>query len=120
VRITLSKARNVAARHRQGKRDVRRENLKRQAEGSRGTATGTILDKIDSDGPTPAEAVLLNEALECRFKLLSDPVLRQIAQWKLEGYTNAEIAAQLHCTQRTVERKLERIRIYWQNVKDER
>ena len=74
---------------------------------------GTILDQIDSDGPTPAEAALLNEALERRFQMLKDPGLHQIALWKLEGYTNAEIAEQLECTLRTVERKLERIRAYW-------
>ncbi len=74
----------------------------------------TILDQIDSDGPTPAEAALLNEALERRFQMLKDPNLHQIALWKLEGYTNPEIAAQLECTVRTVERKLERIRGYWE------
>ena len=36
-----------------------------------------------------------------------------IAQKKLEGYTNQEIAQELKCTLRTVERKLERIRTYW-------
>jgi DNA-directed RNA polymerase specialized sigma24 family protein len=81
---------------------------------------GTILDRIDSDGPTPAEAALLNEALERRFQMLKDPNLRQIALWKLEGYTNAEIAARLDCTLRTVERKLERIRGYWETARDER
>ena len=39
--------------------------------------------------------------------MLKDPGLRQIALWKLEGYTNPEIAAQLDCTVRAVERKLE-------------
>ncbi len=45
--------------------------------------------------------------------MLNDPGLRQIAFWKLEGYTNEEIAEKLECTLRTVERKLERIRAYW-------
>jgi DNA-directed RNA polymerase specialized sigma24 family protein len=113
VRITLRKARNAANRHRQGRRDVRRETRKSGAEDSHANGTGTVLDQIDFDGPTPAEAALLNEALERRMKLLSEAPLRQIAHWKLEGYTNAEIAAELRCTQRTVERKLERIRFYW-------
>ena len=63
---------------------------------------------------------MLNEALERRFQMLNDPDLRQIALWKLEGHTNAEIAAQLDCTLRTVERKLERIRAYWESARDER
>ncbi len=119
VRITLRQARNTATRHLQGKRDVRREDgpvAGRSDEGRR----ATILDQIDSDGPTPAEAALMNEALERRFQMLKDPALRQIALWKLEGYTNPEIAAQLECTVRTVERKLERIRAYWEMDSDER
>ena len=113
VRITLRKARNTANRHLQGKRDVRREDPEAAADRSGGDLPGTILDQIDSDGPTPAEAALLNEALERRFEMLKDPALRQIALWKLEGSTNAEIAERLQCTLRTVERKLERIRAYW-------
>ena len=119
VRITLRKARNTANRHLQGKRDVRREDAE-AADGPGEDLPGTILDRIDSDGPTPAEAALLNEALERRFQMLKDPDLRQIALWKLEGYTNPEIATKLDCTVRTVERKLERIRTYWETARDER
>jgi DNA-directed RNA polymerase specialized sigma24 family protein len=119
VRITLRKARNAANRHLQGKRDVRREDAE-AADRPGEEPLGTILDQIDSDGPTPAEAALLNEALERRFQMLKDPDLRQIALWKLEGYTNPEIATKLDCTVRTVERKLERIRTYWETARDER
>jgi DNA-binding CsgD family transcriptional regulator len=52
--------------------------------------------------------------------MLNDPDLRQIAFCKLEGYTNQEIAARLDCTVRTVERKLEGIRAYWDTAGDER
>jgi DNA-directed RNA polymerase specialized sigma24 family protein len=113
VHITLPKARNTANRHHQAKRDVRREETEPTREQVEEDATGAILDQIDSDGPTPAEAALLNEALETRFRLLIDPGLRQIAMWKLEGYTNNEVAGKLECTLRTVERKLERVRAYW-------
>ncbi len=46
--------------------------------------------------------------------LLDDP-LRRIALWKLDGYTNEEIAGagMMDCAVRTVERKLERIRGIW-------
>jgi DNA-directed RNA polymerase specialized sigma24 family protein len=119
VQITLRKARNAANRHLQGKRDVRRED---EAAAGRSGADlpPPILDQIDSDGPTPAEAALMNEALERRFQMLKDPELQRIALRKLEGYTNPEIAAQLRCTVRTVERKLERIRAYWEKDSDER
>jgi DNA-directed RNA polymerase specialized sigma24 family protein len=120
VQITIRKARNTANRHRQGKRDVRREDAEAAVKDRRSELAGTILDQIDSDGPTRAEAALLNEALERRFQMLNDPDLHQIALWKLEGHTNAEIAAQLDCTVRTVERKLKRIRAYRETARDER
>ena len=68
---------------------------------------------MDAAEPTPAEAAVLNEALEQRLQALPDPELRQIALGKLEGWTNREIADRRGCTERTVERKLERIRARW-------
>jgi DNA-directed RNA polymerase specialized sigma24 family protein len=44
---------------------------------------------------------------------LGDPILQSVATWKLEGYTNHEIAARLGCVTKTVERKLARIRGKW-------
>jgi RNA polymerase sigma factor (sigma-70 family) len=62
--------------------------------------------------PTPEEAAAMAD--ECR-RLLDqlDPDLRQIALWKVEGYTNEEIARRLDCVPRTVERKISRIRLLW-------
>ncbi len=56
---------------------------------------------------------MLNEALERRLEALADRELRQIALWRLEGYTNREIAGRLDCTERSIERPLERIRSKW-------
>ena len=41
---------------------------------------------------------------------LDDPTLRSVVDWKLEGFTNAEIAAKIGCVVSTVERKLQRVR----------
>ena len=41
------------------------------------------------------------------------PDLQTVARMKLEGYTNREIADQLGRVERTVERKLDRIRRVW-------
>jgi DNA-directed RNA polymerase specialized sigma24 family protein len=65
------------------------------------------LEQMDAAGPSPAEASALNEALERRLAALADPELRQLALWRLEGFTNREIADRLDCTERSVERKLE-------------
>jgi DNA-directed RNA polymerase specialized sigma24 family protein len=51
---------------------------------------------------------------------LDNEMLRTVALRKLEGYRNSEIAAQLDCATRTVERKLRRIRALWsQEAPDE-
>ena len=65
--------------------------------------------------PTPEDAAATAD--ECRrlLDLLDEPELRQIALWKVEGYTNEEIAARLDCVPRTVERKVSRIRLLWKH-----
>jgi DNA-directed RNA polymerase specialized sigma24 family protein len=64
--------------------------------------------------PTPELAAGVAE--ECRRLLdaLGDTELRSIALWRMEGCTTGEIAAQLGCVPRTVERKLRVIRGLWQ------
>ena len=52
--------------------------------------------------------------------LSTDPTLRQIAEWRVEGLTNVEIAGKLGRAARTVERKLELIRLIWEKIGDER
>ena len=44
---------------------------------------------------------------------LRDDGLRSIAVWKMEGYSNDEIAAKLDCSVRTIDRKLALIRQQW-------
>jgi RNA polymerase sigma factor (sigma-70 family) len=67
-------------------------------------------DNLASDDPTPDEAALLAEEVETLLARLCDPQLRQLAVWKLEGYTNAEIATRLDCSEPTVRRRLAIIR----------
>jgi RNA polymerase sigma factor (sigma-70 family) len=65
--------------------------------------------------PTPEEAAEVADECQRLLDSLQDPELRQIALWKVEGYTNEEIAAQLDCVPRTIERKLSRIRLLWKH-----
>jgi RNA polymerase sigma factor (sigma-70 family) len=116
VTITLRKARNTAKAQRRDRRDIERE----QTPGTDGGCESSWeLEQMDAAGPSPMEAALLNEALERRLESLADDDLRQIALWRLEGYSNREIAVQLNCTERSVERKLERIRSKWSTCDDE-
>ena len=72
------------------------------------------LEQIAGPEPTPAFAAQVAE--ECRRLLerLDSPELRDVALRKVEGYGNEEIAAQLGCGLRTVERRLRLIRSIWE------
>ena len=58
---------------------------------------------------------LTENILHLLLARLPDESLRTVALWKMEGYTNAEIAARLGCVTQTVERKLRAIRTVWSN-----
>jgi DNA-directed RNA polymerase specialized sigma24 family protein len=69
--------------------------------------------------PTPAFAAQMAEECERLLLRLEDPALRALAVSKMEGYTNAEIAAQVGCCVSTVERRLQLIRRVWTEGGDE-
>lgn len=68
--------------------------------------------------PTPEFCELFVEELFERLDRLGDGRLREIAVLKLEGYSNKEIALRMGCALRTVERKLDRIRVEWSHARD--
>jgi RNA polymerase sigma factor (sigma-70 family) len=72
-----------------------------------------ILEEVVGQEPTPELAAQIVEQYERLLIRLDDEKLRQIALWKLEGFTNGEIAEKLGCSRRTVIRKLETIRLIW-------
>lgn len=63
--------------------------------------------------PLPGFAVEVADELERLVSTLGDASLRKIAERGMAGFTNEEIAAELNCSQRTVIRKLQRIRREW-------
>ncbi len=82
------------------------------ADGQEDDATG--LSQFVGPEPTPEFAAQLAEDLQQRLNRLPDEVLRQVCLWKVEGFTNDEIAERMNCATRTVERKLELIRKHWE------
>jgi DNA-directed RNA polymerase specialized sigma24 family protein len=78
-----------------------------------GTDDEPGIEQVLGKEPAPEFAALLEDAYRSRLARLPDETFRSVAQWKLEGYTNEEIATQLQCDARTVERKLRIIRSLW-------
>jgi DNA-directed RNA polymerase specialized sigma24 family protein len=81
------------------------------------TATGQTeeldVDQLLSREPTPEFAAQVVEEHQRLLARLGDGELASIARWKMEGYTNAEIAAKLGYARRSIERKLQIIRNLW-------
>jgi DNA-directed RNA polymerase specialized sigma24 family protein len=63
--------------------------------------------------PEPGQAFQAIDKLRGLLDMLGDPTLQKIAVWKMEGYSNEEIAAVIGRSLPTVERKLRRIRQTW-------
>jgi DNA-directed RNA polymerase specialized sigma24 family protein len=60
--------------------------------------------------PTAEFAAQVADQFGHLLGLLDDEAQRSLVRWKLEGYTNQEIAGKLSCAVRTVERMLRLIR----------
>ena len=71
------------------------------------------LDQFLGQECSPASAAELAEDLRRLLSRLEEQPLREVALLKLEGYANEEIAQQLQCGLRTVERRLRLIRTLW-------
>lgn len=78
-----------------------------------GDGQADVVAGVAGREPTPAFAAEVAD--ECRRLLaaLENDQYRQIAAWKMEGYTNAEIAAKIDRSVPAVERKLAVIRAAW-------
>ena len=73
------------------------------------------LNSFLNSEPTSEVLAIMDEECERLFSKLDDD-LRCIAQGKLDGYTNQELAEQMNCGLRTIERRLELIRRVWEQV----
>ncbi len=101
VRITLCKVVNTANRNFAIRRDVRREHSP-----SPTLFPLWMLDHVDRAQVDPDERLIVLEELDRLLQGLPDN-LRQIVVWKVEGFTNAEIARHLNCTVRSIELKMQ-------------
>jgi hypothetical protein len=72
------------------------------------------IEAVVGHEPTPEFAAMMVDELRFRLSNLRDDTLRQIAKLLLERWSNQEIAKQLDCHVRTIERKRDLIRRDWE------
>jgi RNA polymerase sigma-70 factor (ECF subfamily) len=105
VHFTMCKVANTAERHRAQRRDVRREQpMGDPAESGHGGA-----EPADPRWLSSEDALVAKEEF-ARLRATLPEDFRPVFDLRLEGYTNAEIAAQIGRVERTVELKLKAIR----------
>jgi DNA-directed RNA polymerase specialized sigma24 family protein len=114
VLIAGRKVSNLAKHERRQRRGGGRVCHASALLGDIGSAQGPLFADLIGREPEAALAVQVVEDYERLLDGLGDDALRSIAVWKLEGYTNAEIAAKLGRSLAMVERKLRLIRDAWE------
>jgi DNA-directed RNA polymerase specialized sigma24 family protein len=75
---------------------------------------GAAFAGLISCEPDPAFAAVVADECRGRLEQLEDAEARSVALWKMEGFTNPEIAVKLGRSVPTVERRLRLIRSCWE------
>jgi DNA-directed RNA polymerase specialized sigma24 family protein len=114
VTITSRKALDQAERRHRQKRGGGRQRNEADLARNGADTLAPGLEQFAGAEPTPEFAAMVADEYRKRLDVLDDETLRQIATWKLEGYTNEEIASRLGCALRTVANKLKLIRLKWE------
>ena len=115
--ITTRKAAAVVDHHSRQKRgggDVRGDSAVGISRESSDPSLFVGFDKLPSDNPAPDIAALMADETHRLIASLPDTTAQKIAVLKMEGHTHEEIAEQLGCNVRMVERRLKQIREQWQ------
>jgi DNA-directed RNA polymerase specialized sigma24 family protein len=110
VRIAMCKVVNTANRHMAARRDVRRERSDPESNvPDESLFPHWMLEHVDRAQPSSEEKLIVIEELQRLLHGLPED-LRRIVLWKLEGFTNAEIACMIGRTVRCIELKMQLIR----------
>jgi RNA polymerase sigma factor (sigma-70 family) len=103
VGITINKVQHQAEHHTAGKRSIGKEQQAAEESGE-GLAFVALARE-----PNPFEAAALTDEVESLLRQL-EPHHRPILELRLQGANQAEIAAELQCSERTVRRVLESVK----------
>jgi DNA-directed RNA polymerase specialized sigma24 family protein len=74
------------------------------------------LDKVIASNSTEAAWIEISDCWEELLRCLPDDVCRQIAQLKLQSYSNREIALMMGFTPSKVDRKVRLIQEQWMRI----
>ncbi len=114
VMLTERKAVDQIRRHMAAKRgggQVRGDSAFQKADDS---SSPRGMDQLAGAEPSAEFVSSFLETCENLLSRLNDPELVQVVLYKMEGYSNEEIAAKLGRVTRSVERKLHTIRKIWE------
>jgi DNA-directed RNA polymerase specialized sigma24 family protein len=114
VLIATRKAAKLAKHERRQKRGGGNVHHASALPGSDGSGNGPLFAYLIGREPEAALAAQLVEDFQRLLDRLKRPDLRSIAVWKLEGWTNEEIAAKIGRSVVTVERRMRDIRAIWE------
>lgn len=103
-------ARKVIDKRRHDRRQRRGGNVEFHSLGNDETTTIEVI----GDEPSPEMVLMMQESVDHFFSQLGVGHLQDLAVAKLEGYSNAELAQRLGCSERTIERRLHLIREKYQ------
>jgi RNA polymerase sigma factor (sigma-70 family) len=83
-----------------------------------GDSSRCSLPELMANEPDAEPLAQLREELHRRLDLLEGEMLREVALLRLQGFTNVEIGERLGIAERTVRRKINRIRREWSENSD--
>ncbi len=107
--LAVITSRKISAQRRSANRQKRGGGAERGESGFGDAGINAVKD----NQLAPDVLVEVSESCDQLLNAIPDQTMKTIVLLKFQGATNGEIADQLECTRRTVERKLERIRRIW-------
>ena len=110
VQITVRKVVTQRRRETRQRRGGGRELSEATLRGPACDDDPQLLASIAGNEPTPEFVAMMAEEVDRLLQLLEDAQLKQLAIGKMEGFSNADMAQQLGCSLRTIERRLRLIR----------
>jgi hypothetical protein len=115
--LLLSVTFRKVAGHVQSQMALKRGAGKVRTESSLGVASDETInfciEGLASDEPAPELSVMLEEQCARLLEKLGNENLRTLAEFRIAGYSVAEIAAEMSLSTRSIERKLSLIRDKW-------